>query len=219
MFGFGAFSSAPFSSLEVKNATAVVTGLSVTADAAALSANGNSLVATNGNQATSWSGSVSGTGQASTQPTGIEATAYAATITANGGTVINAVANVTTVEATASPGSVTASGLAIVDAYATVTGVSATASAGNVTAASRASVSQGGAIFRPSPRYNQKPTSKNATARVKGADAYVAAGRVFALGVCNVSVKSVSAKMRPGRIGAHGIHNPTDDQLLMMLLA
>lgn len=139
-----------------------------------------------------------------------------------GSVYTNATATVTGSQVTASAATITATGVsADTDATATVTGAESTATAGTVTANSNEASKAGGTSRRPFIAPSRVEHSTNATAKVTGIDLVAAAGRVSAMGTVNARATVACAKSRTkaGSVMAKGIQNPTDDQLLMLLLA
>lgn len=188
------------------NANGSAAGTQATASAASISANGatvqNGTATVTGNETSGQAGSAGSSGTGSTSSGGVEATAQAGTVTANG--VI----------------------FEIADGSASVTGAQATASAGTVTATSAVVIETlgGGRKRRPrtiaaSPIYVHSER-KNAVAKIKSTGATAKPGRVVAMGVCKCSpVAAAESVSTANPVMAIGIQNPTDEQLLMLLIA
>lgn len=202
------------------SATASISGSQSSSFSATLYAAGSSIASVTGSQSVSDQSNVSGSGQVSVSSAGAESTAYAATVIANGGSVINVVANVTTIEALSEYGLVSATGTTAsdTDASVAVDGAQATAYASIVTAESikppQRSSSGGGVFVNPSRRFDGR-------AKVSGLSAYAEAGSLRVLATINgiAQANSVSANAVIGKPKAQGIHNLTDDELLIILAA
>jgi hypothetical protein len=197
----------------------VIDGASASATPGSVSARGTASAAAIGASGTA-TGELTAAGAAQATTTGTTATATAGDATAFGTVDIPGTASVVGAGATSAAGDITTTAAAL----ATTDGAQATATSGSIAVSGEGSepVSPpaAGRPIRPQD-YNPPFARVDAVAKVKPAKMRTKLGVVRADGTISVvaGVGSAGATTSAGITTASGILNPTDDELMLLLLA